>query len=354
MPKFVPGTMILGGRDPEEVKQMIKEAEIEGAKKDGVAMRILNHDGEIQVKYIEVQEIDTNEKNFYHIGDISELKHSIEKFGLKAPLDVQRLPNGRYKLLSGERRYTAIKELVAEGKHKGIVSVIITNLQDIDLPLDEEEKELLAMITTNKTQRVYSESDKLKEVEFLSKIYDKLKAQGIDIGKVGGTDYNLENKEKAAFIGEKIGTSTRQAYSYMKVEKKGNEEVTKALDEGRLSIDTASKVVDLEEEQQEVVLSQPGKITAKIIDEVVQKHEESELQQVNEDKVEYSVEKKEESETKDFPTITIPKRTIEDDLLKLSELAKDKIVDEREYEKYKKLIRQLNLCIVKMKNKPNQ
>lgn len=62
-------------------------------------------------------EIVANPLNDFGIEDIPELKNSIMLQGLLDPLGVMGpLEDNRYMLLSGERRWRAINELVDEGK----------------------------------------------------------------------------------------------------------------------------------------------------------------------------------------------------------------------------------------------
>ena len=64
----------------------------------------------MKVQDIPLDLIDTNPDNNYHISDVDDLAESISVAGLLQPLDV--LPaGGRYMLLAGERRYTAVKSL---------------------------------------------------------------------------------------------------------------------------------------------------------------------------------------------------------------------------------------------------
>ena len=57
------------------------------------------------IEYIPINKIDENENNNYSTEDIDELVDSIRTVGLKQNLDVMLLPNGRYRLLTGHRRF---------------------------------------------------------------------------------------------------------------------------------------------------------------------------------------------------------------------------------------------------------
>lgn len=72
-------------------------------------------DDAFRIERISIDRIIPNNKNEYSIEGIEELKFSILHNGLKQNLEVTNNGNGTYSLLSGERRYTALKGLVEDG-----------------------------------------------------------------------------------------------------------------------------------------------------------------------------------------------------------------------------------------------
>ena len=70
------------------------------------------------LKMIEIEDIQPNEDNFYEMSEIEELTEDIERQGLMSVLIVETAENGKYRLISGHRRLTAIKRLVDEGRYK--------------------------------------------------------------------------------------------------------------------------------------------------------------------------------------------------------------------------------------------
>jgi len=82
-----------------------------------------------------------------HLGDLSELVASIDRHGILEPLLVRRLDNGRYELVSGERRFNAATELgLAEvpcielsiSDEQAVEIALVENLQRKDLSAFEE------------------------------------------------------------------------------------------------------------------------------------------------------------------------------------------------------------------------
>ena len=76
------------------------------------------------LKMIEIEDIQPNEDNFYEMSEIEELAEDIERQGLMSVLIVETAENGKYRLISGHRRLTAIKRLVDEGRYKSTMGVM--------------------------------------------------------------------------------------------------------------------------------------------------------------------------------------------------------------------------------------
>jgi len=70
-----------------------------------------------KIDILHIDQIEPSPLNFYSVDDVAELKDSIELIGLQQNLVVRKMAGSlKYTLVSGERRYTALKQLVAEGK----------------------------------------------------------------------------------------------------------------------------------------------------------------------------------------------------------------------------------------------
>jgi len=67
--------------------------------------------GESLGRYIQIDDIETNpDQPRTSVGDLSELKQSIEAKGVLEPLLVRPVPGGRYRIIAGERRFRAAME----------------------------------------------------------------------------------------------------------------------------------------------------------------------------------------------------------------------------------------------------
>lgn len=70
--------------------------------------------------HLDISEIHPSPLNNYEISDIDEMKRFIQSCGLITPLSVVGPDkDGKYEILSGERRYTALKELMEENPSFG-------------------------------------------------------------------------------------------------------------------------------------------------------------------------------------------------------------------------------------------
>ena len=67
--------------------------------------------GESLGRYIQIEDIETNpEQPRTNVGDLTELKESIQSKGVLEPLLVRPVPGGRYRIIAGERRFRAALE----------------------------------------------------------------------------------------------------------------------------------------------------------------------------------------------------------------------------------------------------
>lgn len=158
---------------------------------------------------ISFNSIEANENNFYSIEDIESLKYSIKTTGLQEPLIVLPQNNaGKYILISGERRWTAIKQLVEEGDERfGEIYCKILNPEDLQIPLSYDDKIKYLIVTAN-SHRNNTNEDILNEMKTLREIYLKLKENGEEVSS------NLR-----PFVAEALGMSETQVQRYSSIEK---------------------------------------------------------------------------------------------------------------------------------------
>lgn len=172
------------------------------------------------LKLIDIDEIKPNEHNKFEIEGINELMDSILEYGLRKPLDVYK-EDDFYRISDGERRYTALKQLVDEGKIEPEISCII-----YEAPTDNIN-DRLQLILANAT-RIMTKEEKIKVVEELLEIYECL-------------DPKPKGKKRdwiAPFIGAKSGRSVQE---YLNIIDRKNNIKSQIEIEGAVQIEKQTK-----------------------------------------------------------------------------------------------------------------
>lgn len=213
----------------------------------------------MQISWIPRGQIIKNERNGYQASDIEDLAEDIKKSGLAQPLEVLALEDGRYRLLTGERRLTAIDRLAASGVWKSEIPCIVRELEDYDLPLSDEAKEMYAIIRTNRFTRKMSDADLMFETQEWTNIIRELKKTGCKELTVG-TDLagkevkvSLHGRTREA-VAKAAGVSNGQLAKMEYIKKNGIDAVQEAIKGGRLKIAAAFTLASMPKEQQEEFL----------------------------------------------------------------------------------------------------
>lgn len=212
---------------------------------------------------ISLSEIKRNEKNFYSIADIDTLKHSIKTTGLQSPLVVlPKNANGDYVLLSGERRLTALKELVDEGyvEFSNVYCAII-DPDELDIPLSYDEKVNFLIVTTNAEQREMTNEDILQQIKILKDTYASLKANGEDVPV-----------KTRAFVAQSLNMSETQVQRYSSIEKNLLNEFFELFCSDVLPISVACEIAKLDNSTQKSLYEKykdADSITQPMVDEFI-------------------------------------------------------------------------------------
>ena len=212
--------------------------------------------------FIPRSKIIKNSENFYSIKGIRSLANSIKIFGLSAPLELKPLDDGNYMLTGGERRLTAIDLLIEKnGWSKDIlISCVIKNPRNVQLPLEKPEKETLAMITTNKETRKYSDGDLYKETQKLKPIIAKLRKKGVEylLGydeENKGKDIKIKGRKTRDVLSDMMDVSTGKINQISKITNQGSTELQNALIQDKISINVAEKAVSCLTSEEQTLLA---------------------------------------------------------------------------------------------------
>ncbi len=133
--------------------------------------------GREQIEYIDIDCIEADPNNFYSLDGIDELAGNIELVGLQQPVRLRPKADtpGRYVLISGHRRWTALKLLVGEGKDtfRQVPSIVEQNAGSTAL-------QELKLIYANSATRDLSPADLSKQAERVEALLYQLKEEGVE------------------------------------------------------------------------------------------------------------------------------------------------------------------------------
>lgn len=248
MPKF----------NTEKLKELNLRREAAANPEFKVGAGLLNESSKSQaidmkVEYLNREDILKNEKNQYSIEDINSLAWSISNTGLIQPLHVKRIGNGKYKLLGGERRLTAIDQLIGDPDNTkwtkdSRIPCVVKDPEEIDLPLSRESKEAFSIITTNKESRNYTDADRMMEIREWKKIISELRDNGVEsipFANENGTEDELviKGEKTRDLLSRTTGLSRGMINKYENVENHASEELKEAILMGKTSINTADEIV---------------------------------------------------------------------------------------------------------------
>lgn len=129
-----------------------------------------------QIEYIDIDKIVPDPENFYELSDIDALAENISLFGLRQPLRVRELPDGAYMIVSGHRRYTALKKIIAEDGREDLREVPCI----VEAAGDNPALRQLALIYDNMDNRKISSADFATQVARVEKLLYQLQQDGYD------------------------------------------------------------------------------------------------------------------------------------------------------------------------------
>ena len=223
----------------------------------------------MQVTMIPRNKIIKNSRNGYAITGIEELAADIKRSGLAQPLEVMELPDGTYRQITGERRLTAIDQLITSGNWTGDIPCIVRDLAEYDLPLSDNAKEMYAIIRTNRFNRRMSDADLMFEAQEWEKIIKELRKNGVTELPIGrdenGNDINiaLEGRTRE-IVSQTMQVSNGQLAKINFIKTHGIPELEEAIREERLSIAVAYQIAAMEKDEQKALMEayQDGKIEA--------------------------------------------------------------------------------------------
>lgn len=199
------------------------------------------------IKELDINTLVPSQNNFYGIREIEELAASIKENGLMHNLVVRKKDDETYEIISGERRYRALKNLNYEK-----VPCQVKEINDLDAEI--------MLIQANVEQRELLPTEKMEGIKRLKAIYEQKKANGEQLPKGKTRD----------LIGQDMKLSGVQVGRYMKVEKDLSKPLKKKLDNGEITLTQATTLSSLDREEQKIIHEQIKNLDVKEAKEEVE------------------------------------------------------------------------------------
>lgn len=210
----------------------------------GPAPRSKADEGKAVLKYIDVDDLEPSEDNFYSMSAIEELAALIElSGGVKQPALVSPLGGGKYRVIAGHRRRLASIRLVKQGKEAFRKMPCMVEPVEQEPGADAEADELRAideailLITTN-GQREKTDWDKVQEATRLRALLEQKRR------------YEKIPGETRKIIAEQLGTTPAQVGRYDSIAKHLIPRFMEFLADGKVNISVAYELSMLPEDEQ--------------------------------------------------------------------------------------------------------
>lgn len=134
-----------------------------------------NRTGPEQIEYIDIDLLDSDERNFYQLTDIDELADNIQLCGLQQPIRVRAGEGGRYTIVSGHRRRAAVAQLVGKGLEQFRRVPCIRETDDASPAMQE-----LRLIFANSATRKLTSAEIGEQAERVEALLYQLKDEGYE------------------------------------------------------------------------------------------------------------------------------------------------------------------------------
>ena len=232
---------------------------------------------EEKIVYIDIDDLESNPKNFYGLRDVDALAGLISVSHLIEPLTVSAKGDGKYTIISGHRRRAAVQKLLEDGIYsERNLPCIVKDCRKISIEqengeiveFDEDAVEMLNLIASNRGQREERTLDeKLQEIRYLEKFAKAIYNQK-DRGKRG----RFRN-----FFAEEILNISKSQLQRINSMEKLTDKVKQAIDEKKLSESAAREMTTMTAEEQDACLEKilSGEIKGTIQDIQAQKSTET-------------------------------------------------------------------------------
>lgn len=212
-----------------------------------------------RTKDLSIFKIYENEANFYPQEDIEQKAGEILALGLIENLVVKYEPRegaGEYKLISGERRWRALKLLV----ERGYKEFEFVTCKIIAPETQQEEKVTLILANSHRTKDIKT---MIREEQELKETLEDMKANGIEL-----KGYNLQSGRLRDVIAELLNVSKTKVAQIEAVNSNLIPEFMEELNQNRLTFSAAYELSGMSSDEQREILAiyaETGELTYKSI-----------------------------------------------------------------------------------------
>lgn len=194
-----------------------------------------------KIQKIPLDNIQRNEKNFYDTSKVEDLMESIRMVGLLDPVRVVAMDDGKYRLLSGHRRFAAYERLhmeaIPEQTYARIPALILEGMDDLT--------ETFALITANSTARELTYDEKLQQEQQLRETLMAMKEAGMEV------PHNL-----GQYIADQIGVSRNEVSRMHSVNENLIPEAREKVAAGEMNANQAYELSRRPKEEQEASMAE--------------------------------------------------------------------------------------------------
>lgn len=237
-----------------------------------------------RIEMLKVNQLIDNPDNFFEMSEIELLAEDIERQGLKHNLVVKPNGNNTYMIISGHRRFAAIKYLRENNRYKSELVPCF-----IDSAEKSEAEHKLNLIMLNATSRTLSDAQRLQQYRELKSTFEQLEREG---------------KKLPGRMREKVAEAMQispSAVSKIESIEKSSKELVSAVENGAVSINAAAKIAKLPTQEQSAAISAVAEKSATLSEIETQRKEKQRQNNKSQKGVLYRPTE---------PPLTMPQRTI--------------------------------------------
>ena len=213
-----------------------------------------------ELKMLPLAALEPSSKNFYRMCEIDQLADSIAANGLEQNLVVKAERDGKYRIITGHRRYQALLRLTNRG-------VRVENVPCIIRPAETDAQEMLRMIASNQ-YRELSDYEKMVQVEQALEAVKTLRSAKVQ--ELGGIRLDAPAREVVCRL---TGMSGAAVSKYAGIAEKLIPELKAKMEQGLLPFTVAYTVCRYPADWQREVLEahKQASVVAPISDAEVQR-----------------------------------------------------------------------------------